>query len=116
MHLKSMIDRDFSSPWMRSTRNRKFRREVRRGLRLYSLVNSQWRGCRELYAIWSVDIWEAGWEQAIVGFGMMQYAEYAVLSACCTRCMLYSVYAVLGVCCTGCMLFLVLTLDLGMER
>jgi len=33
---------------------------------------------------------------------MTQYAVYAVLIVCCTRCMLYSVYAVLGVCCTRC--------------
>jgi len=32
--------------------------------------------------------------------GMMQFAVYAVLSVCCTQCMLYSVYAVLSVCCT----------------
>jgi len=40
---------------------------------------------------------ETGWEQKTVDLGMMQYAVYAVLSECCTRCMLYSVYAVLGV-------------------
>ena len=33
---------------------------------------------------------------------MTQYAVYAVLSVCCTQCMLYSVYAVLGVCHTRC--------------
>jgi hypothetical protein len=61
----------------------------------------------------------------------MHYSEYAVLSVCCTQCMLYWVYAVLGGCCTGCMLYsvnaelgvccvrcmlyLVLTYDHGME-
>ena len=43
---------------------------------------------------------ETGCERGIVDLGMMQYAVYAVLSECCTRCMLYSV----------------LTLDHGMER
>jgi len=51
-----------------------------------------------------------------VDLGMMQYAVYAVLSVCCTQCMLYSVYAVLSVCCTRCMLYTVLSLDHGMER
>jgi len=46
----------------------------------------------------------------------MQYAVYAVLSVCCTWCMLYSVDAVVSVCCTRCMLYLVSTFDHGMER
>jgi len=37
-----------------------------------------------------------------VDLGMMQYAVYAVLGVCFTRCMLYSVYAVLSACCTRC--------------
>ena len=40
---------------------------------------------------------DTGWERDTVNLGMMQYAVYAVLSVCFTRCMLYSVYAVLGV-------------------
>jgi len=45
---------------------------------------------------------ETGWERETVDVGMIQYAVYAVsvyavLSVCCTRCMLYSVYALLGV-------------------
>jgi hypothetical protein len=36
----------------------------------------------------------------------MLYLVYAVLGACCTRCMLYLVYAVLGACCTLLMLHL----------
>jgi len=43
---------------------------------------------------------ETGWEWETVDLGMMQCAMYAVLSVCCTRCMLYSV----------------LTIDYGMER
>jgi len=50
---------------------------------------------------------ETSWERETVDVAMMQCAVYAVLSVCCTQCMLYLVYAVLGVCCTWCMLYLV---------
>jgi len=40
---------------------------------------------------------ETGWERETVDLGVLQCTVYAVLSICCTRCMLYSVYAVLGV-------------------
>jgi hypothetical protein len=40
---------------------------------------------------------ETGWEWETVNVEMIQYAVHAVLSVCCTRCMLYSVYALLGV-------------------
>jgi len=45
---------------------------------------------------------ETGWERETVDIEMMQYAVYAVLSECGTRCMLYSVHAIFGVCCTQC--------------
>jgi len=49
----------------------------------------------------NVENWvQTGWERETVNHGIMQYAVYAILSACCTRCMLYSV----------------LTLDHGMQR
>jgi len=52
-----------------------------------------------------------GWERETVDVGMRQYAVYAVISVCCTRCTLDTVYSVLGVCFTRCMLYLVLTPD-----
>jgi hypothetical protein len=40
-----------------------------------------------------------------VNLEMMQYTVNAVLSKCCTQCMLNSVYGLPGVCCTQCMLY-----------
>jgi hypothetical protein len=42
----------------------------------------------------------------------MQYLVYAVLSVCCTQCMLDKVYAIHSVCCTRCMPYSVLA-ELG---
>jgi hypothetical protein len=51
-----------------------------------------------------------------LGAGDSRCWDDAVRGVCSTRSMQFAVYAVLSVCCTRCMLYSVLTLDHGMER
>jgi len=121
MHLETVIERAWRCTWRPwwsgiggvqkggQSGGDKFGREAWWERRLYSLVNSYLCECRELSTTWSPERWETGWEREAVDLGMMEYMVYAVLSECCTWCMLYSVYAILGVCCTWWMLYSVYT-------
>jgi len=84
MHLEAMIERDWRSTWRRSIWRRKFGREARQELRLYSLVNSElWEcGASSTPAEW----WEIAWEWETVNHGMMQYSVYAVLGVNSSSC------------------------------
>jgi len=73
IHLQAMKERDWRSTWWRS-----IWREVRRHLRLCSLVNLELWECRELSTT-SAEIWETGWERETVDLGMMLYLVYAAL-------------------------------------
>jgi len=75
--------------------------EVCQKLKLHSGVDSESCEWREF---------QQSWVDAVISVCCTQcmlYLVYAVLGLCCTRCMLYLVYAVVGVCCTWCMLYLV---------
>jgi len=74
MHLQAMIERDWRSTWKRS-----IWREVRRQLRLYSLVYLTLWECKELSTTTSAERWENGWERETVDLRMMLYLMYAVL-------------------------------------
>jgi len=72
-------------------------------------IHSSTRNCGNVVnwvQTWCAERWDTGWKRKTVDVGVMQYAVYAVLSVCCTWCMLYLVYAVLGVYCTRCQLLI----------
>jgi len=74
MHLQAMIEWYWRSTWRQS-----ICREVRRPLRLYSLVNMWLWECKELSTT-SAERWETGWEPGTVDLGMMLHLVYTVLA------------------------------------